>query len=70
MALRRRRAVVWPLLVPFALVTLISAFGYGTIRFRVPAEVSIVVLAAVAIDALWRRRRSRQDHEAGAEAGT
>jgi len=54
--LRRGRAIVWPLLVPAALVTLITAFAYGTLRFRVPAEVSIVVLAAVALDALWQRR--------------
>ncbi len=65
--LRRRRAVLWPLLVPVALVTLISAFGYGTLRFRVPAEVSIVVLAAVAIDAVWRRRAGID--QAGVETG-
>ena len=53
--LRRRRIAIWPLLVPAALVTVIAAFGYGTLRFRVPAEVSIVVLASVALDAWWRR---------------
>ncbi|MFO7590738.1 MAG: glycosyltransferase family 39 protein [Acidimicrobiia bacterium] len=58
---RRRRALVWPLLVPVALVTLIAAVGYGTIRFRVPAEVSIVVLAAIALDALWQRRRGEPE---------
>ncbi|HEU5301545.1 MAG TPA: glycosyltransferase family 39 protein [Acidimicrobiia bacterium] len=59
--LRRGRALVWPLLVPVALVTMIAAFAYGTIRFRVPAEVSIVVLAAVALDAVWKRRRGEPD---------
>jgi hypothetical protein len=31
------------------------ALSYGQTRFRAPAEVSIVLLAAVALDALRRR---------------
>jgi 4-amino-4-deoxy-L-arabinose transferase-like glycosyltransferase len=54
-ALRRRRITVLPLLAPVVVVTICAAAFYGTIRFRSPAEVSIVVLAAVALDALWRR---------------
>jgi hypothetical protein len=34
---------------------------YGFLRFRQPAEISIVVLAGVAIDALWSRRHDRRD---------
>ena len=44
-------------LAPFVLVVLVSLLGYGTPRFRVPAEVPIIVLAAVALDAVVRARR-------------
>jgi len=54
--LHRARRLVWPLVAPFVIVTVVAAAGYGSIRLRVPAEPSIVVLAAVAVDALWRRR--------------
>jgi asparagine N-glycosylation enzyme membrane subunit Stt3 len=59
--MRRRRQRSWPLLVPALVVTIASAATYGQTRFRVPAEPSIVVLAAIAIAALvaheWPRRR-------------
>lgn len=56
--LRRRRAVLFPLVVPLVLVTLVAALTYGTTRFRAAAEVPIVVLASVAITHLaWERRR-------------
>ena len=50
--LRRRRTRIWPLLAPVALVVLAAAVFYGTPRFRVPAEPTVVVLAAVGISAL------------------
>ena len=48
--MRRRRIALVPLLAPVAIVTLVAAGFYGLVRFRAPAEVSIVVLAAVAFD--------------------
>jgi 4-amino-4-deoxy-L-arabinose transferase-like glycosyltransferase len=48
--LRQRRRPTWPLVAPFVMVTIVAAAFYGITRFRVPAEVSIVVLAAVAVD--------------------
>jgi hypothetical protein len=54
--LRRRRVPVWPLAATAVIVTITAAVFYGLVRFRVPAEVAIVVLAAVAVDALLRRR--------------
>src|ERR687898_706017 len=48
--LRQRRRPTWPLIAPFVMVTIVAAAFYGITRFRVPAEVSIVVLAAVALD--------------------
>jgi 4-amino-4-deoxy-L-arabinose transferase-like glycosyltransferase len=53
--LRRSWSRLWPLLTVIVIVTLIGALTYAQMRLRVPAEVSIVVLAAVAVDAGWRR---------------
>ncbi|HWC37435.1 MAG TPA: glycosyltransferase family 39 protein, partial [Acidimicrobiales bacterium] len=56
----RRRAPVWPLLVPPIIVILSTAVSYGQLRFRVEAEPVLVVLASVALAAIfsrWRRRR-------------
>jgi hypothetical protein len=44
--LRRRRVGVWYLLVPAAVLTVVSALFYGLVRFRAPFEVCLVVLAA------------------------
>ncbi len=57
--LRRRRVGVWILLVPFATATVTTLSGYGNLRFRHSAELSLVVLAAVALDGLWRRTSVR-----------
>jgi hypothetical protein len=54
---RSRRVPIAPLLGPFVVVLLTAAIFYGPARFRVPADVSIVVLAALAFDELARRRR-------------
>ncbi len=54
--LRRRRVPITPLVAQFVIVTVTAAAIYGITRFRVPAEVSLVVLAAVAIDGWWTRR--------------
>ena len=53
--LRRRRVPILPLLVPVVVVLVNAALFYGLVRFRAPAEVSLVVLAAVGIEALVRR---------------
>jgi 4-amino-4-deoxy-L-arabinose transferase-like glycosyltransferase len=50
----RRRLLV--LLAPVALVTVVSAAGFGTPRFRQAAEVVLVLLAAVALTRLSARR--------------
>jgi 4-amino-4-deoxy-L-arabinose transferase-like glycosyltransferase len=56
--LRRRKVPLIPLLAPVVIVTIVAALFYGIVRFRAPAEVSIVVLAAVALDALLAKRVS------------
>ena len=52
MALRRRAIPLTPLLVPLLIVAVTAAVFYGIVRFRTPAEPSIVVLAAVGLDSL------------------
>jgi 4-amino-4-deoxy-L-arabinose transferase-like glycosyltransferase len=54
---RRRTARLFPLLVLPAIVIVTVALTYGTTRFRASAETSLAILAAVAIDALWRRAK-------------
>ena len=56
--LRRRRIRQWFLLVPLGVVTAVSALFYGSVRFRAPAEVCLVVLAAPALvlSAQWLGR--------------
>ena len=57
--LRRRHRLLYPLLAPMAVVLITVAITYANTRFRAPAEVMLVVLAAVAIDAIVSRWRSR-----------
>ncbi|MCU1458227.1 MAG: hypothetical protein JWL73_2319, partial [Actinomycetia bacterium] len=55
--LRRRRTwPVWPLVSMFAMVSVTVVIFYATFRFRVPAEVALMVLAALGVDQLLRRR--------------
>jgi 4-amino-4-deoxy-L-arabinose transferase-like glycosyltransferase len=62
--LRRRRVPITPLVAQFVMVTITAAAIYGLVRFRVPAEVSLVVLAAVAIDAWWHRGKAAEPDDA------
>ncbi len=65
--LRRRRIRQWYLLVPAGVVTIVSALFYGTVRFRAPFEVCLVVLAAPALVlvAEWLGRRLSSGGAAG-----
>jgi 4-amino-4-deoxy-L-arabinose transferase-like glycosyltransferase len=55
---RRRRVPRWPLLVLPSIALFTVVVTYGTNRFRASAEVSLVVLTAIAIDTLWCLMRS------------
>lgn len=61
LVLRRRggAGAAWVLTAPALVVSLTALATYGNLRFREPADVALVVLAAVALDALWRRREAR-----------
>jgi 4-amino-4-deoxy-L-arabinose transferase-like glycosyltransferase len=61
--LRRRRQPLAPLVMPIVLVTAIAAAFYGLLRNRVPAEVSIVLLAGIAITNLTEGRRLARVNE-------
>jgi hypothetical protein len=52
-----RRVPLLPLLAPLLVATLVAALTFGFSRYRLVAEPSLVVLAAVGADRLWRSRR-------------
>lgn len=51
----------WPLVVTGSLALIMIMAFYGIPRFRIPAEIGIVLCAAVAIDQLWRRATRKID---------
>jgi 4-amino-4-deoxy-L-arabinose transferase-like glycosyltransferase len=58
--LRRRGEPLRLLLAPIVLVAVVAIASYGSTRFRAAAEVPIVILAAVAIDAAVARVSARR----------
>jgi 4-amino-4-deoxy-L-arabinose transferase-like glycosyltransferase len=60
-ALRLRRTTVplFPLLSFLVAVAVVVAMTFGAVRYRALAEVPIVVLAAVGLEATWARLRGR-----------
>lgn len=57
--LRRRRVWLYPLLVEFIVVAIGAAITFGLVRYRVAAEVPLVILSAVALDHAWKWWRGR-----------
>lgn len=57
---RRDRLPLWPLAATAVLVTVVTVAFYGIVRFRVPADVSMVVLAGLAVGAAVERRGGRR----------
>jgi hypothetical protein len=53
-SLRRRHVPVYPLLAPILTAAIGIALTFGSVRYRTPADVSIVLLAAVAIARVLR----------------
>jgi 4-amino-4-deoxy-L-arabinose transferase-like glycosyltransferase len=58
--LRRRRITILPLLAIAAIATFAAALTFGVTRYRAPAEVALVVAAAVGIVAAWHRVANRR----------
>jgi O-antigen ligase len=51
--LHRRRVRLLPLVAMPVLVFIVATLFYGLPRFRLPAEIAFVVLAAAALDQAW-----------------
>jgi 4-amino-4-deoxy-L-arabinose transferase-like glycosyltransferase len=65
LVLRRRGVPVWILTTPLITVTLTALLSYGSARFLQSAELTIVVLAAIALDRLWVRARAERPAATG-----
>jgi 4-amino-4-deoxy-L-arabinose transferase-like glycosyltransferase len=69
-AMRRRGVLTWPLTALFVGVTIAAIVTYGVTRFRVPAEIGLVIFAAFGLDAIVRAVTRRRDaHVAGQRPG-
>jgi len=61
--LRRRRRELWIVAAPAIMVTLAAVLSSGSSRLRAAGELTVVLLAAVAVDAWFRRRRGSTDRQ-------
>jgi 4-amino-4-deoxy-L-arabinose transferase-like glycosyltransferase len=59
-AMRRRRIPIWPVLVFFVIATFAAATTFGITRYRAPAEIALVLAAAIGIatSVAWLRGRT------------
>ena len=55
--LKRRGRPISPIIAPAITVTIAAATTYGVLRYRVSVEPGFVIVAGVALDALWTRFR-------------
>ncbi len=65
----RRKITIVPLVAPFIVVTVTVAITFALDRYRLPADVAMVVLGAVGIDAFVARRFDKRGPEPPAAAG-
>jgi 4-amino-4-deoxy-L-arabinose transferase-like glycosyltransferase len=63
--MRRRRTPIYPMLAIIVAITLTAVVGFPVTRYRASYDAIATVLAAVAIDALWRRWRERRSPPPG-----
>ena len=68
--LRRRRVPLFPLMAVIVTVVIAVALTYGMTRYRAAADVPLVLLAAVALDAAYRRYRRRRATSTSAPSAT
>jgi hypothetical protein len=67
--LRRRCVPLLPLVSFLVVVAAAVGLTFGSVRYRAPAEVTIAVLAAVGIEAVWAHRAWLRSPSATAPAG-
>jgi hypothetical protein len=58
--MRRRKVPILPLVAIAVTATFAAAITFGVTRYRAPAEVALVLAAAVGIEAAWRHHRGHQ----------
>ncbi len=58
--LHRRKVPVLPLVAQLVLVTLAAVLVWGAVRFRVPADVVLVIGAGIAVDRMYASVRTRE----------
>ncbi|MBK5332651.1 MAG: glycosyltransferase family 39 protein, partial [Ilumatobacteraceae bacterium] len=68
-SMRRRRIPLLPIGVQFLSVTITSAYTYGSVRFRAPAEPALCVLGAVGLVPVVALARRWLARESGASEG-
>lgn len=61
--LRRRGLPISPLVGMALMITVTAAWTFGTTRYRIPADVALVVAASVALETLLRRRWPLEEGE-------
>lgn len=59
--LHRRKVTIIPFVGIAAMVTFTAAASFGVTRYRTPVDLILCILAAVAIDAWWRRRTGEDE---------
>ena len=57
--MRRRKVTILPVVIPMVIVTFAAATTFGITRYRAPAEVGLVLAAAIGIATAftWLRER-------------
>jgi hypothetical protein len=65
--MRRRRIPIFPYLAIAVSVTISVAIAYGITRYRAPVDTVLPLLAAIGIDAIWRRSRTSPPADTDAE---
>jgi 4-amino-4-deoxy-L-arabinose transferase-like glycosyltransferase len=71
-AMRKRRIPIWPVVSLFVIATFAAATTFGVTRYRAPAEIGLVLAAAIGIAATveWLRRRRVRTREHAAPDDT
>lgn len=63
--MRRRKVPIFPLVAIAVIATFAAAITFGVTRYRAPAEVALVVAAAVGASVLWARWRAHREQPLG-----
>ena len=63
----RRKISILPVVAPAVIVTIAAATTFGLPRYRAPAEVGLVLVAAIGLAGAWQALRARRTRGALAE---